>query len=227
MGFLCRRLHEEKRHSSANPLNVKLGLGMQFRPEPQPESGTPERAAITRLLRQLGGGDKDAFDGLVPLVYDQLRRLAERCLSSEHPNHTLRATALVHEAYLRLADSDHNWQDRVHFFAVAARVMRHILVDHARANNRQKRGAGFEHVALDQAVLVNPERSENLLALDESLERLAALDERKSKVVELLFFGGLTYDETAAVLAISPATVDRELRMAKAWLHRDLNGKQV
>ncbi len=195
--------------------------------EPQPEPGVPDRAAITRLLRQLAGGDKDAFDGLVPLVYDQLRKLAAHCLSSERPDHTLRATALVHEAYLRLVDSDNNWQDRVHFFAVAARVMRHILVDRARAYNRQKRGAGFQHVALDEAVLVTPERMEDLPALDESLERLAALDERKSKVVELLFFGGLTYDETAAVLAISPATVHRELRMAKAWLHRDLSGKQA
>jgi RNA polymerase sigma factor (TIGR02999 family) len=131
---------------------------------------------------------------------------------------------LVHEAYIKLAEAGSDWQDRVHFYAVAARVMRHILVDHARAGKRQKRGLGLEHVALDEAVLVSPQASPDLIALDDSLTRLAAIDPRKSKVIEMLFFGGLTYEEVAAALAISPATVHRELRMSKAWLHRDLTG---
>ncbi len=172
-------------------------------------------------MRQLGAGEKEAFDQLVPLVYDQLRRLASRCLLSERPDHTLRATALVHEAYIRLAGGG-DWQDRAHFYAVAARVMRRILVDHARAGKRQKRGNGWEHVAVDEAVLVSPHSGPDISALDESLERLAVRDSRKSQIVELLFFGGLTYEEVGTVLGISPATVDRELRMAKAWLHRDL-----
>jgi RNA polymerase sigma factor (TIGR02999 family) len=178
--------------------------------------------AITHLLRRLSSGEKAAFDQLVPLVYGQLRRLASRCLFSGRPNHTLRATALVHEAYIRLADAGGEWKDRVHFYAVAARVMRHILVDYARAGKRQKRGEGLEHIALNEAVLVSPQPSQDLSVLDESLNRLAAHDSRKSQVIELLFFGGLTYEEAAEALGISAATVHRELRMAKAWLHRDL-----
>jgi RNA polymerase sigma-70 factor, ECF subfamily len=197
-------------------------IGYRAQSAAEPESSPIDHQAITRLLRKLGAGEKEAFDQLVPVVYDQLRRLASRCLLSERPDHTLRATALVHEAYLRLADAGGNWQDRAHFYAVAARVMRHILVDHARAGKRQKRGNGLEHVALNEAVLVSPNSGPDISALDESLQRLAVHDARKSQVVELLFFGGLTYDEVGAVLGISPATVDRELRMAKAWLHRDL-----
>jgi RNA polymerase sigma factor (TIGR02999 family) len=198
---------------------------MSVQPISQPDSDPVDRQAITRLLRQMGAGEKDAFDLLVPLVYDQLRKIASRCLLSERPDHTLRATALVHEAYIKLSEGGGDLQDRVHFYAVAARVMRHILVDHARAVNRQKRGQGLEMVALDEAVLVTPQSSQDLSALDESLKRLEALDPRKGQVIELLFFGGLTYDETAAALGISAATVHRELRMAKAWLHRDLLGK--
>ena len=195
---------------------------MQGQSRAEQDSGAIDRQTVTRLLRRMSSGEKDAFDQLVPLVYDQLRRLASRRLSSERSDHTLRATALVHEAYIRLADAGGDWKDRVHFYAVAARVMRHILVDHARAGKRQKRGEGLEHIALDQALLVSSQRSRDLSALDESLNRLAAHDPRKSQVVELLFFGGLTYEEAAAALGISPATVHRELRMAKAWLHRDL-----
>src|SRR5215467_236555 len=195
---------------------------MQGQSRAEQDSGAIDRQTVTRLLLRLSSGEKDAFDKLVPLVYDQLRRLASRCLFSERGDHTLRATALVHEAYIRLADAGGDWKDRVHFYAVAARVMRHILVDHARAGKRQKRGEGLEHIVLDQALLVSSQRSQDLSALDESLNRLAAHDPRKSQVVELLFFGGLTYEEAAAALGISPATVHRELRMAKAWLHRDL-----
>jgi RNA polymerase sigma factor (TIGR02999 family) len=183
----------------------------------------PDRQAVTRLLQELGAGNKDAFGQLMPVVYDQLRKLASRCLVSERPDHTLRATALVHEAYLRLVDSEVAWRDRAHFYALAARIMRHILVDHAKARKRQKRGCGVEHVLLDEAIVVAPETSSGLLELDEALERLSSNDPRKGQIVELLFFGGLTYAEIAAVLNISPASVHRELRLAKAWLYRELD----
>jgi RNA polymerase sigma-70 factor (ECF subfamily) len=193
-------------------------------PSPEPSTPQPEREAVTRLLKKLSGGEKDAFDSLMPLVYDQLRRLASRSLRAERPGHTLRATALVHEAYLRLAGAEGDWQDRVHFYAVAARVMRNILVDYAKGAKRQKRGGGAQHVDFDEAVLVDPSAAPGLPDLDESLQRLEVHDPRKGKVVELLFFGGLTYEETAAALGISEATVHRELKMAKAWLYRDLAG---
>jgi RNA polymerase sigma-70 factor (ECF subfamily) len=193
-------------------------------PSPEPSTPQPEREAVTRLLKRLSGGEKDAFDSLMPLVYEQLRRLASRSLRAERPGHTLRATALVHEAYLRLAGAGGDWQDRVHFYAVAARVMRNILVDYAKGAKRQKRGGGAQHVDFDEAVLVDPCSAPGLPDLDESLRRLEVHDPRKSKVVELLFFGGLTYEETAAALGISEATVHRELKMAKAWLYRDLAG---
>jgi len=187
----------------------------------------PEQEAVTRLLRELSSGNKQAFDELMPLVYDPLRRLAARSLAAERPGHTLRATALVHEAYLRLAAADSDWQDRVHFYAVAARVMRHILVDYARGQARQKRGSGAERIPLDEAVMVGAGGSQELLDLDRALGKLAAHDERKSRIVELLFFGGLTYDESAAALGISPATLHRELKMAKAWLYRELAAGQA
>ncbi len=182
----------------------------------------PDRQRVTRLLQEWGSGDKAALDELMPVVYEQLRKLASRCLRAERPDHTLRATALVHEAYLRLVDADVTWQDRVHFFAVSARLLRRILVDHAKAGNRQKRGGGAEKVTLDEALLVGPQVTGGIVELDEALQRLAAHDPRKSELIELLCFGGLTYDEAAAALKISPATVHRELKMAKAWLHHEL-----
>jgi len=184
-----------------------------------------DKQLVTRLLQEWSGGNKEALDTLMPLVYQQLRKLASRCLRDERPDHTLRATALVNEAYLRLVDAKVDWQNRVHFFAIAARLLRRILVDHAKARNSQKRGLGAEKIPLDEAVLVSPAASLGLIELDEALKRLASHDERKSEIVELLFFGGLTYDETAAALNISPATVHRELTMAKAWLHRELAPK--
>ncbi|MGC2637780.1 MAG: sigma-70 family RNA polymerase sigma factor [Acidobacteriaceae bacterium] len=181
-----------------------------------------DRASVTQLLRQWSSGDKAALDALMPVVYDQLHRLASRSLRSEKPNHTLAATALVNEAYLRLINADVDWQDRAHFFAVSARLLRRILVDHAKASHRQKRGAGVEMVTFDEALVVGPDSLAGLLELDRALQSLAAQDQRKSEVVELLCFGGLTYDETAAALHISPATVHRELKLARAWLHREL-----
>ncbi len=185
-----------------------------------------DRQDVTVLLQQWRGGDHEALDQLMPIVYDELRRLAARCLQSERPGHTLRATALVHEAYLRLMDADIGWQDRAHFYAVSARVVRRILVEYARTHSRQKRGGGEVPIPLDEAVLIGPEAASTVLDLDEALQRLAALDERKSEIIQLLFFGGLTYDETAAALDISPATVHRELKLAKAWLHRELAQSQ-
>jgi RNA polymerase sigma factor (TIGR02999 family) len=182
-----------------------------------------ERQLITRLLKEWGGGNKQALDELMPVVYQQLHKLAAISMRSERPDHTLRATALVNEAYLRLVEADVAWEDRVHFFAVSARILRRILVDHAKADRRQKRGGGAEVVELDEAVMIGPQTRGGIVELDLALQRLAALDQRKSEIIELLCFGGLTYDETAAALKISPATVHRELKLAKAWLHRELH----
>ena len=181
-----------------------------------------DRQLVTQLLQQWGSGNKEALDELMPVVYDQLRKLASNCLRSERPDHTLRATALVHEAYLRLVDSDVSFQDRVHFYAVSARILRRILVDHAKSKNRHKRGGEFEKIPLDDAIMVGPQADRGLVELDEAMQRLAAHDQRKSELIELLFFGGLTYDEAAEALKISPATVHRELTLAKAWLYREL-----
>ncbi len=183
---------------------------------------SPDRQLVTQLLQQWSGGNKQALDELMPVVYEQLRRIASNCLRAERPDHTLRATALVHEAYVRLIDSDVTWQDRVHFFAVSARMLRRILVDHARSRNREKRGGEFEKIPLDEAVIVGPESDRGIVELDDALQRLAVQDPRKSELIELLFFGGLTYDEAAAALKVSPATVHRELVLAKAWLYREL-----
>ena len=154
----------------------------------------PERQLVTRLLKEWGSGNKAALDELMPVVYQQLRKLASICLRSERPDHTLRATALVHEAYLRLVDADVAWEDRVHFFAVSARLLRRILVDHAKANKRQKRGGGAATISLDEAIMIGPQTTGGIVELDEALQRLAAHDRRKSDIIELLCFGGLTYD---------------------------------
>jgi RNA polymerase sigma factor (TIGR02999 family) len=181
-----------------------------------------ESKSVTRLLQDWRGGDPQALDQLVPVVYESLHKMAGRCLRSERPGNTLSSTALVHEAYLRLVDADVDWNGRVHFYAVSARVMRRILIDHAKSQGRAKRGGG-ERVAFDEAAVVGAAAPESLLELDAALSRLAAFDHRRSEIVELLFFGGLTYDEVGEALAISRATVDRELRLAKAWLHRELS----
>jgi RNA polymerase sigma-70 factor, ECF subfamily len=184
---------------------------------------SPQPQPVTQLLRRWSSGHKEALDELMPLVYEQLHKLASHCLRGERPDHTLRATALVHEAYVRLVDADIDWQDRVHFYAVAARLLRRILVDHARTQNREKRGGGADKISLDEAVLIGPSGPPGIVELDDAIESLASHDVRKSEIVELLYFGGLTYDETAAALKISPATVHRELTLAKAWLRRELS----
>jgi RNA polymerase sigma factor (TIGR02999 family) len=181
-------------------------------------------SGITKLLREARQGRHEAADELMPMVYDQLRRLAETYLRNERPGHTLVATALVHEAYLRLAGADVDWKDRVHFFAVAAKQMRHILVDHAKTRRRVKRGSGGEQVSLDDVTLAYEDGAFDVIAIDEALNKLAEFDPRKSEAVEMLYFGGLTYEETAEAMGTSVATVQRELKIAKAWLHTHLRG---
>lgn len=182
-----------------------------------------EPVAVTQLLAEASQGNQAALDALLPLVYNELRRLADAYLRNERRDHTLQATALVHEAYLRLVDQTSiSWQNRAHFFSVAAQVMRHILVDHARNHNRMKRGSGAQKLSLDEAVSFFQERDINLVALDEALNELAKLDQQQSRIVELRFFGGLTNEEIAEVLKTSPATVSREWAIAKMWLHREL-----
>ena len=183
----------------------------------------PEQPLVTQLLQQWGSGNKAALDELMPVVYEQLRRLASRCLRAERPDHTLRATALVHEAYMRMLGANVEWQDRAHFYAVAARMLRRILVEYARKNNREKHGGGVKKVELDEAVFVSPEAATIVVELDEAVDRLAKHDQRKSEIVQLLYFGGMTYDETADALGISAATVHREMKLAKAWLFRELD----
>jgi RNA polymerase sigma factor (TIGR02999 family) len=180
-------------------------------------------AEITVLLRRWEDGDERALDRLMPLVYDELLALAHRRLAGERTGHTLQTTDLVHEAYGRLAEVDLPLQDRAHFFALAARAMRRILVDHARARMAGKRGGGRVPVSLDELAVEPPaDDGAEVLALHEALEALEKQDPRKARVVEAHIFGGLTYDETAIALGISPATVDRDLRLAKAWLAREL-----
>jgi RNA polymerase sigma-70 factor (ECF subfamily) len=178
---------------------------------------------VTQLLDSWTRGDKQALDALIPLVESELKRIAAAQLSRERPNHTLQPTALVNEAYLQLVDQrSARWQGRAHFLAMASNFMRRILVDHARHRNYQKRGGAKAHVPIDEDLLLSPERDPHLIALDEALEQLTKKDPRKARVAELRYFGGLSVQETAEVLAISEATVHREWRFARAWLHREL-----
>jgi len=181
------------------------------------------REQLTEMLGRIKGGDREAANQLLPLVYDEFRALANHYLQQERRNHTLQPTALVHEAYMKLVDQSRvNWQGKSHFFAVAAQAMRRILVDHARARHRDKRGGGRARVELDEAVALSPQRDEDVLALDEALERLAALDPRQAKVIELRFFGGLSVEEVAEALGVSKRTVEGDWTFARAWLAREL-----
>jgi RNA polymerase sigma-70 factor, ECF subfamily len=178
---------------------------------------------VTQLLEQLSRGNQDVLAELIPLVYDELRRLAAYHLRRERSDHTLQATALVHEAYLRLVDQRHvDWKNRSHFFGVAAHLMRRILLMHARRVHAAKRGGSAQRISLDEGVVFTREHSTELVALDELLTRLAALDPQQARIVELRFFGGLSVEETADLMTISPATVKRDWAMAKAWLAREL-----
>jgi RNA polymerase sigma-70 factor, ECF subfamily len=180
---------------------------------------------VTRLLLAWSQGDEGALKKLIPVVYGELRRLAHRYMSRERPGHILQTTALIHEAYQRLIETPHvRWHDRTHFFAVSAQLMRRILVDYARSRQYQKRGGDVQLVSLDKALVAPQERAKDLVALDEALTALAAIDPRKGQVVELRFFGGLTMEETAEVLKVSPETVLRDWKVAKVWLLRELVG---
>jgi RNA polymerase sigma factor (TIGR02999 family) len=185
---------------------------------------SPSPQEVTQLLIDWSRGDQAALDSLMPLVYEELRRLAHRYMRRERVGHTLQTTALINEAYLRLIEQQHvQWQSRAHFFAIAAELMRRILVDYARTRTRAKRGGGALRVSLNEGAVSSQERGAELIALDDALQRLAVIDPRKSRVVELRFFGGLSIEETAEVLNVTPMTVVRDWKTAKAWLHREIS----
>ncbi len=184
---------------------------------------TPPEQDVSTLLRAWSDGDQAALENLTPIVYEELRRLARYYMGRERSGHSLQATALVNEAYLKLVDCKRmRWENRAHFFAVSAQLMRRILVDHARRHN-QKRGAGVQHVELEDSAIVGATRDEDLVALDEAMHALAQIDPRKAHVVELRFFGGLSVEESAEVLKVSPVTVMRDWSTARAWLYREIN----
>jgi RNA polymerase sigma factor (TIGR02999 family) len=185
-------------------------------------SVSPHR--VTQLLQQWSQGDNAALTKLTPLVYEELHRIAHHFMEGQRPNHTLQTTALVNEAYLRLADqSDPNWKSRAHFFAVAARAMRQILVSYARSDRAQKRGGGGARIELDESAILSPEQSKEIVDLHEAIERLSTLDSRKAQVVELKYFGGLNYDEIAEVLKVARITVRRDWEFARLWLYTELH----
>ena len=182
---------------------------------------------ITLLLKQWQGGDEDALESLMPLVYSELKRLAGSYLRRERPDHTLQSAALVNEAYLRLVDQTQiSWQNKAHFFGIAAQMMRRILVDHARSHKAVKRGAGLPALALDEAVVRAQNQSIDLLGLHQALGKLEKIDPQQSKIVELRFFGGLSIEDTANVLGVSPATVKRDWAAARAWLYREVGARR-
>ena len=196
-------------------LRAKLGLGAYKTP--------PNLDEVSQLILDWADGDQTALDKLMPLVYDELRRLAHHYMMREHPGHTLQTTALVDEAYLRLVDQTRtHWKSRAQFFGIAAQLMRRILVDHARSHLYAKRGGGARKVALDEVAVLLPERGAELIALDDALERLSSFDSRKSRIVELRYFGGLSVEETAEILEVSTITVKRDWLVAKAWLRREI-----
>ena len=186
---------------------------------------TPAPQEVTQLLIDWSGGDQAALEKLMPLVYEELHRLAHRYMGRERPGHTLQTSGLVNEAYLRLIDqSQVHWQNRAHFYGIAAQMMRRILVDYARNRHYAKRGGNNHQVSLNEALIVSEQRSAEVMALDDALKSLATIDERKSQIVELRFFAGLSIEETAEVLAVSPGTVMRDWTLAKAWLRREMMG---
>src|ERR1700693_5629514 len=197
---------------------------MQRTEQPSEQTGGAAVSDISKLLVAWSAGNQGALKKLTPLVYDELRRLARRYMKGERPGHSLQTTALVNEAYMRLVDYKRmQWQNRAHFFAVSAQLMRRILVEHARRHN-VKRGDGVPHVSLEEASMVGPGRARDLVMLDEAMNALARLDPRKVHVVEMRFFGGLSVEETAEVLKVSPITVMRDWSTAKAWLYREITG---
>ena len=187
---------------------------------------TPSAQQVSQLLIAWREGDAGAFDRLMPMVYDELRRLARRYMKRVPDGQTLQTTALVHEAYLRLVGQGDHWQNSAHFFAVCAQVMRSLLVDRARSRNAIKRGGGRHQVELEDVAAKSPTQDDMLMALDEALERLAAIDPRKTRIVEMRYFGGMSVEETAQVLNLSPITIKREWSKARAWLHREMRSTE-
>jgi RNA polymerase sigma factor (TIGR02999 family) len=188
----------------------------------------PSPEEVTQLLAEWGRGSQAALDRLMPLVYAELHRMASRFMGAQKPGHTLQPTALINEAYVRLASDDgREWENRAHFFGVAAMSMRHVLVDHARNRRATKRGSGTPLLSLDEAIVISDERTADIIALDDALSELAKLNKRQSEVVELRYFGGLTVEETAQVTKTSPETVGRDWRAAKAWLYSQLSQRSV
>jgi RNA polymerase sigma-70 factor, ECF subfamily len=204
--------------------DIWVAVNLHHGGHPRPEAQiAPVAGDVTRLLGDLQADRPDAAPQLISLVYEELHRLARQHMRHERPDHTLQATALVHEAYLRLVQQpERTWQNRTHFIRVAAQVMRRMLIDHARARLTAKREGSLQRVALEEPLLMTAEQSDELVALDEALERLAQVDARQSRVVELRFFGGLTVEETAEALALSPKTVERDWCVARAWLYREV-----
>jgi RNA polymerase sigma factor (TIGR02999 family) len=189
---------------------------------------TPSSQEVTRLLLAWRDGDESALEKLAPLVYDELHQLAARYMRRESPGHTLQTSALVNEAFIRLIDQQEvQWQNRAHFFGIAAQLMRRILLDHARSRARAKRGGGVLRVSFDEGAIVSGQRAAELIALDDALNALAAFDSRKSRIVELRFFGGLSNEEVAEVMGMSLRTVEREWRKAKAWLHHAISKGEI
>jgi len=183
---------------------------------------------VTQLLNAWSDGDQAARDKLMPLVYEELHRLAHQYMRRESPGHTLQTSALVNEAFVKLVDQRNvRWQNRAHFFGIAAQLMRRILVDHARGRHTAKRGGGVQAISFDDGLYVSDERSAEVVAVHEALEQLSKFDSRKGQIVELRFFGGLSIDETAEVLAVSPGTVMRDWTLAKAWLHREMSSENL
>lgn len=179
---------------------------------------------VTELLAAWGNGDQAAGDRLIPLVYQELHRLAHHYMKRESPHHTLQTSALVNEAFVRLVDQKNvKWQNRAHFFGIAAQMMRRILVDHARSRHYAKRGGGAQQISFDEALVISDERTAEVVAVDEALQRLEEFDARKSKIVEMRFFAGLSIQETAEVLGVSPGTIMRDWTLAKAWLRREIS----
>ena len=202
--------HGDSRSDFGSPRNEPMGISSPH--------------DVTQLLEDWRKGDKAALEKLTPLVYDELRRLANRYLRSERKDHTLQGTALVHEAYMKMVGyTDLEWQSRAHFFGVAARIMRQILIDHARRHKADRRGGGKQDLNLEEAAVFSAERARDLVALDDALESLAAFDALKGRIIELRYFGGLSIEEISEVEAVSISTVKRHMRMAEAWLHREIN----
>jgi RNA polymerase sigma factor (TIGR02999 family) len=204
-----------------NEYNLLTDLGNEMR---MASMATLPSHEVTQFLVDWGNGDQSALNKLIPLVYDELRRMAHHYMARENPDHTLQTTALVNDAYLRLIDQNRtNWQNRAQFFGIAAQLMRRILVDHARSHAYAKRGGGTTQVPLDEGAVLSPQRAADVLALDEALNQLTTIDPRKCRIVELRYFGGFTVEETASLLQVSDVTVMRDWSLAKAWLRREIS----